>query len=309
MAGPGKGSTPPSELSDRADAGAADWFAASRDRADALIARRLDEMDLGPPRLEEALRYAMTGGGKRVRPVLCALVGEAMGGAEKAIEAGAFAVECIHTYSLVHDDLPSMDDDDLRRGRPTVHRRFDEATAVLVGDALQALAFEALAGSGEGAALRVCALARAAGSAGMVGGQLLDLAGEGRSLSAVEVEAIHGAKTAALLGAAAELGALSAAEPHRSERAGEARALGEALGMCFQAMDDVLDVTGDAATLGKTPGKDAGAAKGTLVAALGLDGARDAAKRHADRAMGLADGLGLGPLGAGFVGVLLSRNS
>ncbi len=303
------GSTPPSEVSGPPDAGAAKWFAASREWADALIARRLDEMDLGPPKLEEALRYAMTGGGKRVRPALCRLLGDALGGAEDAIEAAAFAVECIHTYSLVHDDLPSMDDDDLRRGRATVHRRFDEATAVLVGDALQALAFEALAGSGEGAALSVGALARAAGAPGMVGGQVLDLACEGRSLDAEEVEAIHRAKTAALLGVAAELGALAAPEPTRSARAGEARALGEALGMCFQAIDDVLDVTGNAATLGKTPGKDADASKGTLVAALGLDGARDAAERHAKRALDLAEDLGLGPLGAGFVSLLLSRNS
>ena len=303
------GSTPLSELSEPPDALAAAWFAASRQWADALIARRLDEMNLGPARLDEALRYAMTGGGKRVRPALCRLIGSALGGADDAIEAGAFAVECIHTYSLVHDDLPSMDDDDLRRGRETVHRRFDEATAVLVGDALQALAFEALAGLHDGAADRVGALARAAGAGGMVGGQVLDLAGEGRPLVAGEVEAIHRAKTAALLGAAAELGALAAPEPTRSECAGSARALGEALGMCFQAMDDVLDVTGDSATLGKTPGKDAGAAKGTLVAALGLDGARAAAERHAQAAAGLADGLGLGPLGAGFVALLLSRNS
>ncbi|MEE2940361.1 MAG: polyprenyl synthetase family protein [Planctomycetota bacterium] len=296
-------------MSGRPEEGAARWFAGSRDWADALISRRLDEMELGPPALEEAIRYAMTGGGKRVRPALCRLVGSAADGAERAIEAGAFAVECVHTYSLVHDDLPSMDDDDLRRGRATVHRRFDEATAVLVGDALQALAFEALAESGEGAALRVRALARAAGAAGMVGGQVLDLAAEGRSLSVEEVEAIHGAKTAALLGAAAELGALSGPEPLRSERAGPARALGEALGMCFQAMDDVLDVTGDAATLGKTPGKDAGSAKGTLVAALGLDGARGAAERHAERALGYVERLGVGALGAGFVSLLLSRNS
>ena len=309
MAGPPTGSTPPSELSGSPDAGAAEWFAASRQWADALIARRLEELDLGPPGLEDALRYAMTGGGKRVRPALCRLVGAALGGSEEAIEAGAFAVECVHTYSLVHDDLPSMDDDDLRRGRETVHRRFDEATAVLVGDALQALAFEALAGIEDGAALRVRALARAAGAGGMVGGQVLDLEGEGRSLAAGEVEAIHRAKTAALLGAAAELGALAAPGPARSDRAGAARAFGEALGMCFQAMDDVLDVTGDAATLGKTPGKDAGAAKGTLVAALGLEGARGAAKCHAARAGELADDLGLGPLGAGLVALLLSRNS
>ena len=309
MPGPPTGSTPPSELSGSPDAGAAEWFAASRQWADALIARRLEELELGPPGLEEALRYAMTGGGKRVRPALCRLIGTALGGSEAAIEAGAFAVECVHTYSLVHDDLPSMDDDDLRRGRATVHRRFDEATAVLVGDALQALAFEALAGIEDGAAVRVRALARAAGAGGMVGGQALDLAGEGRSLAAGEVEAIHRAKTAALLGAAAELGALAAPEPARSERAGAARSLGEALGMCFQAMDDVLDVTGDAATLGKTPGKDVGAAKGTLVAALGLEGARAAAECHAEVARELAHGLGLGPLGAGFVSLLLTRKS
>lgn len=291
------------------DADARAWVESTRDWADGLIARRMDAMDLGPAGLEEAVRYAMTGGGKRVRPALCRMVGEALGGSTEAIEAGAFAVECIHTYSLVHDDLPCMDDDDLRRGRATVHRRFDEATAVLVGDALQALAFEALASSGDGAALRVGALARASGGAGMVGGQVLDLASEGRSLDAGEVEAIHRAKTAALLGAAAELGALAAPEPLRSERRDAARSLGDALGMCFQAMDDVLDVTGDAATLGKTPGKDVDTAKGTLVAALGLDGARAAAERHSAEARTLAGELGLGPLGAGFVDLLLARKS
>lgn len=283
------------------------WLAESRAWAEALIARFLDELDLGPRGLEEALRYAMTGGGKRVRPALCRLVGEAVGGAPDAIAAGAFAVECIHTYSLVHDDLPCMDDDDLRRGRATVHRAYDEATAVLVGDALQALAFEALAGSGTGAAGRVLTLTRASGAAGMVGGQVLDLAGEGRALGLEEVEAIHRTKTADLLGAAAELGALSGTDD--PDTAARARRFGEAIGMCFQAMDDVLDVTGDAATLGKTPGKDAEAAKGTLVAALGLEGAQQAAERHATEARALAAELGAGPLGAGFVDLLLVRKS
>jgi len=283
------------------------WLADTRAWADALLARELDRRDLGPPRLAEALRYALTGGGKRVRPALCRLVGEAIGGDRAAIEAGAVALECLHTYSLVHDDLPCMDDDDLRRGRPTVHRAYDEATAVLAGDALQTLAFEVL---GEGAfgprsAAAVHALARAAGAGGMVGGQVLDLETEGHETSAAEVERIHRTKTAALLGAAAELGALTGAGGDPAA----ARAFGLELGLCFQAMDDVLDVTGDAATLGKTPGKDADVQKGTLVAALGLEGARGAAARHAAMAREAARPLGLGSLAVGLVDALLERSS
>lgn len=290
------------------------WFEATRAWTDALIDQRLAEVDLGPPRLAEAVGYALLGGGKRVRPALCRMVFSAVTKASappSSIElmgAAAFGVECIHTYSLVHDDLPCMDDDDLRRGRATVHKVYGEATGVLVGDALQSLAFEALGGAGGASAARaVLCLARASGGAGMVGGQVLDLAGEGADLGVEEVEAIHSAKTATLLGAAAELGAIAGSES--TEAAAEARAFGHALGMCFQAMDDVLDVTGDAGTLGKTPGKDASASKGTLVAALGLDGARAAAVRHADAAKAAAESLGLGSLGLGFVEMLLSRKS
>lgn len=290
------------------------WLEATRVSFDGLVKDQLSRANLGPPKLEEAARYALLGGGKRVRPALCQLVfgaltkGSAPHHSVQLMEASAFAVECIHTYSLVHDDLPCMDDDDLRRGRPTVHKVYDEATAVLVGDALQTLAFEVLGATGGASAARaVVCLARASGGAGMVGGQVLDLASEGVELGASQVEAIHGAKTAALLGAAAELGAIAGSDS--LELAVDARAFGHALGMCFQAMDDVLDVTGDASTLGKTPGKDASVAKGTLVAALGLKGAQAAAARHAASARAAAQSLGLGSLGSGFVDMLLSRNS
>jgi farnesyl diphosphate synthase len=287
-------------------AAAGRWLEDSRRWFEEALARFLAGADLGPPALREALEYALLGGGKRVRPAIVRLVaGEAADPA--AVEAAAVAVECIHTYSLVHDDLPCMDDDDLRRGRPTVHRAYSEATAVLVGDGLQALAFEALAGAPEGAAAMTRALARGAGPAGMVGGQALDLDGEGRDLGVEAVREIHRTKTAALLAASAELGALAGgSDPARVELAGR---FGLALGMCFQATDDVLDVTGDATTLGKTPGKDAGAAKGTLVAALGLEGARDEARLRASEAHTCAKGLGLGGLGEGLIELLLRRNS
>lgn len=285
---------------------AARWLESSRVWFEGALAGFIERTDLGPPALREAVEYALLGGGKRVRPALVRLVaGDAADGG--AVAAAAVAIECVHTYSLVHDDLPCMDDDDLRRGRPTVHRAYSEATAVLVGDALQALAFEALAGVPEVGGAMALALARAAGPAGMVGGQALDLEGEGKALGADDVREIHRAKTAALLGASAELGALAAgAGP---ERVASARSFGVALGMCFQAMDDVLDVTGDAGTLGKTPGKDAGASKGTLVAALGLEGAREDAAASASEARTHANALGLGGLGAGLIELLLRRNS
>ncbi|MEM9381399.1 MAG: polyprenyl synthetase family protein [Planctomycetota bacterium] len=289
---------------------AATWLEEARVWAEGELGAFLDSTDLGPPALEEAIRYALLGGGKRIRPALVRLVGDAHDADPRAVAAGSVAVECIHTYSLVHDDLPCMDDDDLRRGRPTVHRKYDDATAVLVGDALQSLAFEALAVSGgDRAATMAGALARAAGPAGMVGGQVLDLAGEGRDLDADAVRGIHAAKTAALLGASAELGALAAERIVGGADSDLARSFGVALGLCFQAMDDVLDVTGDAGTLGKTPGKDAGAAKGTLVATLGLEGARDEASALAREAKDLAARLGLGALGNGLVELLLRRNS
>jgi geranylgeranyl pyrophosphate synthase len=228
----------------------------------------------GPERLVRALRYALFGDGKRLRPALVRLACRELGGTDADAAAPAAAIELVHTYSLVHDDLPCMDDDDLRRGRPTVHVAFDEATAVLVGDALLTLAFEVLARDARRGGELALVLARAAGTAGMVGGQSLDLTLEAgrdeRSLQAVLD--LHEKKTAALFAAAAEMGAIAAGAPER-ERA-RARDFGRALGLLFQAADDLLDVTGDAATLGKTPGKDERLERATLVAVLGVAGAR-----------------------------------
>ena len=308
-----KDRAPDGAASGKAESEARLWLDDTRVWADALLEAALDAHDLGPDVLSAPVRYAMLGGGKRIRPALCRLVGEALGAEPETIEAGSIAVECIHTYSLVHDDLPSMDDDDVRRGRATVHVAYDEATAVLVGDALQALAFEELAAGDFGArtAEAVRCLARAAGGIGMVGGQALDLAAEGEVNPSVDsVRAIHGLKTAALFGAAAELGAIAAPEgPKSAQFASDARAFGRALGLTFQALDDVLDVTGDVVSLGKTPGKDDDAAKATLVRALGLEGARAEAKGHAQSALDAADRLGLGLLGSGLVELLLGRSS
>jgi len=260
-------------------------------------------------RLDEALRYAVLGGGKRIRPALVRLACSAHGGSDAAAAPAAVAVELIHAYSLVHDDLPCMDDDALRRGRPTVHIAFDEALAVLVGDGLQALAFEHLARrGGPRAAEAVALLAAAAGPSGMVAGQALDLAAEGQRIDATEAEAIHRWKTAALLGASAELGALAAGAGVATRAA--CRDFGMELGLLFQAVDDLLDVTGDAATLGKTPGKDDAEGKATVVRALGLEGARRAADTLAARATesGRRAGLDIpGPFGPGLASALVAR--
>jgi len=268
------------------------WLEGARAWCELLLERELARRAPDQPdKLAEALRYALLSGGKRLRPALARLVCEELGGAAEAVEPAAVALEAIHTYSLVHDDLPCMDDDDLRRGRPTCHVVYGEAMAVLVGDALQALAFEALAAphaalDAEARAHALHALAHASGAAGMVGGQVLDLEGalQGASVEArlERVRATHRMKTAALFAAAAELGAIAArATPAQREAA---RAYGAALGACFQAVDDCLDETGDAATLGKTPGKDRELERDTLVAVLGLEGARAEAEAAAERA-------------------------
>jgi geranylgeranyl pyrophosphate synthase len=220
------------------------------------------------------------------------------GGDDAAAERPAAALELVHTYSLIHDDLPCMDDDDLRRGRPTCHRAFDEATALLAGDALLTLAFEVLADPAQpGAAALVRTLAGAAGGCGMVGGQVLDLTlergdgGPGPDLD--RLTDMHARKTAALFGAAAEMGCIAGGANPATCAA--ARSYGTALGLCFQATDDLLDVTGDAATLGKTPGKDAALARTTLVTLLGLEAARREATRLAATTRDHATTLGFGP--------------
>jgi farnesyl diphosphate synthase/geranylgeranyl diphosphate synthase type II len=225
----------------------------------------------GPPRLAEAIAHALRGGGKRLRPALALAAAQAAGGdASDASLAMRFAValELVHTYSLVHDDLPCMDDDDLRRGRPTVHRAFDEGTAVLVGDALQALAFRHLL-RGDGARAAELALLLAHGAARMVEGQALDLAAEHRALGEAEVEDLMARKTGALLQAAVLGGARAAGgadQPFRD--------VGARLGVAFQIADDLLDLEGDAATLGKRAGKDAAAGKATIPALVGAAEAR-----------------------------------
>ena len=248
-----------------------------------------------PPRLAAAMRYSVTAGGKRLRPVLCLLAAEACGGTREAATPAAVALELVHTYSLIHDDLPAMDDDDLRRGLPTCHKAFDEATAVLAGDGLLTLAFEVLAANvrpAEAALGCVRALAEAAGPAGMVGGQMADLLAEGRADGTPEaLEAIHRRKTGALLRAALRMGGLTA-----GAGAGALDALdayGRAVGLAFQIVDDLLDVQGDEAKLGKRVGKDSGLGKWTYPSLLGVPESRRLAKRLADEAVDA-----LAPLGA-----------
>ncbi|MCS6970682.1 MAG: polyprenyl synthetase family protein [Planctomycetota bacterium] len=260
--------------------GVAELLSEAAALAERALDARLPAADEPPARLHQAMRYAVFAGGKRLRPALVLASCRACGGDAAAAEPALAAVELLHTYTLVHDDLPAMDDDDLRRGRPTCHRAFDEATAILAGDALQAAAFAAAAELGAEA---VQILARAAGSRGVVGGQQEDLEAEGQPGDLARLERIHRGKTAALLAASCELGALAAgAGPGR--RAALA-AFGEALGLAFQYADDVLDATASAAQLGKTPGKDAAAGKLTAVAVLGLDGARTAARDWCARAL------------------------
>jgi farnesyl diphosphate synthase len=238
-----------------------------------------------PERLLAAMRYAALGGGKRIRPILVVEAAALFGVAEAKAMPAAAAIECIHCYSLVHDDLPAMDDDELRRGRPTVHRAFDEATAILAGDALVTLAFDLVARAGTelDPSVRlelIATLARAAGIGGMAGGQMLDLEAEGRfagggplALPADAIERLQAMKTGALIGAACEAGAiLGRAEP--AERAALVR-YARALGLAFQIADDFIDAQGEAATAGKRVGKDRVRGKATLVGVLGDEAARE----------------------------------
>ncbi|REC93721.1 polyprenyl synthetase family protein [Kushneria indalinina] len=244
-------------------------------------------------RLEEAMRYSVLGGGKRLRAILVYAAGQALAADDQALDAPAVAIELIHAYSLVHDDLPCMDDDDLRRGRPTCHRAFDDATALLAGDALQTLAFEVLADTGQPrAAEMVATLARCAGRAGMAGGQALDLDAVGRTLDVEALMAIHHHKTGALIEAALSLGALAApgAQPVHLQALSE---YARAIGLAFQIQDDILDVTGSTEVLGKTQGADALRDKPTYPALLGLEEAQHRARVLLDQALAA-----LAPLGA-----------
>jgi farnesyl diphosphate synthase len=273
-----------------------DWSAERLERVEQALSAWVPSES--PAQLGDAMRYAVLDGGKRLRPLLVLAAAEAVqGNADAALRAGC-AVELIHAYSLVHDDMPCMDNDILRRGKPTVHVQFGEATALLAGDALQALAFELLAPEGLGIPDRTQAslcrlLAQAAGHAGMAGGQAIDLAAVGKSLTETELRHMHRLKTGALLQASVMMGA-ACGDPSPQASAG-LRTFGAALGLAFQVVDDILDVTADSATLGKTAGKDAAQDKPTYVSLLGLDRARAYARELLEQARtalattGLAD--------------------
>ncbi len=247
------------------------------ERADAALARALPPETQEPALLHRAMRYAVLGSGKRLRPALVYATGSALGAPLDALDAGACAVEIIHAYSLVHDDLPAMDDDELRRGRPTCHVAFGEAMAILAGDALQALAFEILAADvAQHAGTHVemlRTLAAACGSHGMAGGQALDLAAVGKTLTPDALDRMHEYKTGALIRASVRLGALAAGCVDGALLAA-LDAYSHAIGLAFQIRDDILDVEGDSATIGKTAGKDAAQAKPTYPAILGMDASR-----------------------------------
>jgi len=250
-----------------------------RSRVERELDRWLPPESAVPQRLHAAQRYGVLGPGKRIRPALVYATAETLGVPLERVDAAACAVELIHAYSLVHDDLPAMDDDDLRRGRPTCHKAFDEATAILAGDSLQVLAFQVLANHGvipddEPIRLRMIAiLAEASGTAGMAGGQALDLAAEGRTLTLPEIEQVHARKTGALIRASI----LMAAHCAPGLAGGSLRSLGEfgsLVGLAFQVQDDILDIDGDAELIGKPVGSDEARAMPTYPAVAGLPAAR-----------------------------------
>ena len=250
-------------------------FARWAQRVEAVLEQTLPAAEIAPQRLHAAMRHATLGGGKRIRPLLVYAAGSLFGTDERWLDAPATAVEMIHAYSLVHDDLPAMDDDALRRGKPTVHVAFDEATAILAGDALQAQAFSLLAEAPVSAELRVAwlrSLAAASGVAGMCGGQALDVDATGQLQSLAQLERMHALKTGALIRASVRMGALAGTVDEGSLQVLDGFA--QALGLAFQVRDDILDVESSSEALGKTAGKDAAQAKSTYPALLGMDGAK-----------------------------------
>jgi farnesyl diphosphate synthase len=274
------------------------WMSAIQARTENALERYLPPLSLPPTRLHEAMRYAALGGGKRVRPLLAHAAGTLVGAAPAQLDAAGCAVELIHVYSLVHDDLPCMDDDVLRRGKPTCHVEFDEATAMLVGDALQSLAFSVISEPGliddsSRQLEMVHLLARAAGSRGMAGGQAIDLSATGQGLGIEELEFMHIHKTGALIRSSVILGALCAAKIDDSTRL-RLDQYAKRIGLLFQVVDDILDTAADTATLGKTAGKDAAQHKSTYVSLLGIQGARALTAELLDEAKAALDGLGDG---------------
>ena len=257
-------------------------------RCEAALEEYLATWPEPPERLREAIRYSLFAGGKRLRPALVLGAADLIAGKDTQALPAACAIEMIHTYSLIHDDLPAMDDDDLRRGRPTLHKAYDEATAILAGDALLTMAFDVLAQAGNPTVIRE--IAQAAGVAGMVGGQMLDMEGEHKQLDIEALRRIHAFKTGALIRVSVRAGALLAGAD-----AGQIAALtqyGEHLGLAFQITDDILDVTGTEAQLGKPIGSDTDNAKSTYPALVGLERARELAREAAQAAIAALEPFG-----------------
>ncbi len=273
------------------------YLIASQQRVERALEARLPGDNILPQTLHQAMRYSMLNGGKRMRPLLTYATGQALGLSEDVLDAPACAVECIHVYSLIHDDLPAMDNDDLRRGKPTCHKAYDEATAILAGDALQALAFEILANDpsmkvdAEARLKMITTLTRASGSQGMVGGQAIDLSSVGRKLTLPELENMHIHKTGALIRASVNLAALSKPEldPCVAKKLDR---YAKCIGLSFQVKDDILDIEADTATLGKTQGKDVDNDKPTYPALLGMAGAKQKAQELHEQAIESLAGFG-----------------
>jgi len=307
--------TPATTPKPAADTALAEFLRSSTARVDAALGRLLPPESEEPRTIHRAMRYSVFAGGKRLRPALVLLGARAAGGeaggaaAEAALLDAAAAVEMVHTYSLIHDDLPAMDDDDLRRGRASCHREFSEATAILAGDALHTLAFEILGSFPDPvrAAALVRELSRACGTRGMVGGQAADLEAEGRVPEVSVVEGIHRRKTGALLVASLRIGAVGAgATGSLLQRLTE---YGDRLGMAFQIVDDLLDEEGARAELGKTPGKDRQRGKMTYPAAVGMEGSRSRARDLAAEARDGAAGLTGAPLLRELADFVVNRKS
>ena len=273
------------------------YMTACQNRVERALATRLPGEHILPQILHQAMRYSTLDGGKRMRPLLTYATGKALGLSEDALDAPACAVEFIHVYSLIHDDLPAMDNDDLRRGKPTCHKALDDATAILAGDALQALAFEILANDtsiqvdSTSRLKMIATLAKASGSQGMVGGQAIDLASVGRQLTLPELENMHIHKTGALIRASVNLAALSKPDLD-SGIAKQLDHYAKCIGLSFQVKDDILDEESDTATLGKTQGKDKDNDKPTYPALLGLKGAKQKAQELHEQAIASFEQLG-----------------
>ncbi|QSX34749.1 (2E,6E)-farnesyl diphosphate synthase [Shewanella avicenniae] len=270
-----------------------DVIAHYQQRVNKHLTSVLDNLPVTDPALKAAMSHGVLLGGKRVRPFLVYAVGEMLGVAEDKLDSCACAIECIHAYSLIHDDLPAMDDDELRRGQPTVHIAFDEATAILAGDALQSMAFEILSSDDHFTATQqlamVKALAKASGYHGMCGGQALDMAATDKQIDLAQLTQLHRLKTGALIHCAVELAVIAASgDSHTQQRLGD---YADAIGLAFQVQDDILDVTSSTEELGKPQGSDTKSNKSTYPRLLGLDGAKSTAQQLLQDALSALDDL------------------